>query len=113
MSDADRARLTIDLYALAHNYAVLGAEAAGAAVAPVVKADGYGLGAVPVARRLRAGGARSFFVARLGRGGGPGGAGARLRPRRTDRGRRPAPRRRRAHAGPLQPAAAQRGPGLR
>ena len=32
----------------------------------VVKADGYGLGAVPVARKLWAEGARSFFVARLG-----------------------------------------------
>lgn len=62
------ARLTIDLDALAHNYRVLGAEAAGATVAPVVKADGYGLGAVPVARRLWAEGARSFFVARLAEG---------------------------------------------
>ena len=59
------ARLTIDLDALAHNYRVLAAEADGAAVAPVVKADGYGLGAVAVARRLWAEGARSFFTARL------------------------------------------------
>jgi alanine racemase len=62
------ARLTIDLDALAHNYRVLAAESAGATVAPVVKADGYGLGAVPVARRLWAEGARSFFVARLAEG---------------------------------------------
>ena len=34
----------------------------------MVKADGYGLGAVPVARRLRAEGARSFFVARVAEG---------------------------------------------
>jgi alanine racemase len=34
----------------------------------VVKADGYGLGAEPVARRLWAEGARSFFVARLSEG---------------------------------------------
>lgn len=61
-------RLTVDLDALAHNYRVLVAEAAGAEVAPVCKADGYGLGAVPVARRLWAEGARSFFVARLAEG---------------------------------------------
>ena len=61
-------RLTIDLGALAHNYRVLAAEAAGAETAPVCKADGYGLGAVPVARRLWAEGARSFFVARLAEG---------------------------------------------
>jgi len=34
----------------------------------VVKSDGYGLGAVPVARRLWTEGARSFFVARLEEG---------------------------------------------
>lgn len=62
------ARLTIDLDALAHNYRVLGETAAGATVAPVVKADGYGLGAVPLARRLWAEGARRFFVARLEEG---------------------------------------------
>ena len=62
------ARLNIDLDALADNFRVLTAEAAGAAVAPVVKADGYGLGAVAVGRRLWAEGARSFFVARLAEG---------------------------------------------
>ncbi|WP_372786522.1 alanine racemase [Phenylobacterium sp.] len=62
------ARLTIDLDALARNYAVLRAEAAGAEVAPVLKSDGYGLGAAPIARRLWAEGARSFFVARLAEG---------------------------------------------
>ncbi len=64
----DRARLTIDLDALAHNHAVMVAAAAGAEVAAVVKADGYGLGAGPVARRLHAEGTRSFFVARLAEG---------------------------------------------
>ena len=34
----------------------------------MVKADGYGLGALPVARRLHAEGARSFFVARVAEG---------------------------------------------
>jgi alanine racemase len=65
---ADPARLTLDLDALAHNLGVLRAEAAGAEVAPVLKSDGYGLGAAPLARRLWAEGARSFFVARLAEG---------------------------------------------
>ncbi len=68
MSATARARLTVDLDALAHNHAVLKDAAAGAEVAPVVKSDGYGLGAAPVARRLHAEGARSFFVARLDEG---------------------------------------------
>ncbi len=62
------ARLTIDLGALAANHAVLREAAAGAVVAPVVKADGYGLGAGPVAKRLSDEGARDFFVARLSEG---------------------------------------------
>jgi alanine racemase len=68
MADPAAARLTIDLDALAHNHAVLRAEAAGAEVAPVLKSDAYGLGAGRVARRLWAEGARSFFVARLAEG---------------------------------------------
>jgi len=65
---AARARLTIDLNAVAANYAVLRGVADGAEVGPVVKADGYGLGAAQIARRLWAEGARSFFVARLEEG---------------------------------------------
>jgi alanine racemase len=65
---ATGARLTIDLTALAANYALIRALAGGAETAAVVKADGYGLGAVPVARRLWAEGARTFFVARLAEG---------------------------------------------
>jgi alanine racemase len=68
MNPPDRARLTIDLDALAHNYGALKADAHGAEVAPVVKSDGYGLGAAQVSRRLWAEGARSFFVARLAEG---------------------------------------------
>jgi alanine racemase len=68
MAEPAAARLTIDLDALAHNHGVLRAEAAGAEVAPVLKADGYGLGAGPIARRLWAEGARSFFIARLAEG---------------------------------------------
>ena len=62
------ARLTIDLDALAHNFATLRGQAPGAEVAPVLKSDGYGLGADRLARRLWAEGARSFFVARLTEG---------------------------------------------
>ncbi len=61
-------RLTIDLDALAANYRTLSVQAQGAEVAPVVKADGYGLGAAEVARRLIADGARTFFVARPSEG---------------------------------------------
>ena len=68
MTEPAAARLTIDLDALAHKHAMLRAEAPGAEVAPVLKSDAYGLGAGPVARRLWAAGARSFFVARLQEG---------------------------------------------
>jgi alanine racemase len=64
----DRACLTIDLDALAHNRAVLVGIAGAAEVAAVVKADGYGLGVGPIARRLHDEGTRSFFVARLAEG---------------------------------------------
>ncbi len=63
--DPFHAHLTIDLDALAHNYAAL---QRGAQVAPVVKADAYGLGAAQVATRLWAEGARTFFVARISEG---------------------------------------------
>jgi alanine racemase len=65
---AAEACLTVDLDALARNYAVLRDLAPGAETAPVVKADAYGLGLAPVARRLRAEGASSFFVARVSEG---------------------------------------------
>lgn len=45
-----RAEVLIDLDAVRHNVALLARRAAGAAVMTVVKADGYGHGAVPVAR---------------------------------------------------------------
>lgn len=68
MAHPSSARLTVDLDALAHNYGVLCAHAPGAEPAPVLKADGYGLGAGQVGRRLWAEGARRFFVARLTEG---------------------------------------------
>ena len=63
-----RARLTVDLSALARNFGTLGGIAAGAEVAPVVKADGYGLGVKRTSEALWSAGARSFFVARLDEG---------------------------------------------
>jgi alanine racemase len=66
--DPFHAYLTIDLDALAHNYAALQRQARGAKVAAVVKADAYGLGANQVAARLWAEGARQFFVARISEG---------------------------------------------
>lgn len=63
-----RARLTVDLGALAGNYAQLRADTGGCEVAPVIKADGYGLGGGPIGRRLWVEGARSFFVARVSEG---------------------------------------------
>jgi alanine racemase len=62
---ASSARLRIDLNALARNFALLRARAAPGECAAVVKADAYGLGAVPVVRRLLREGCRRFFVATL------------------------------------------------
>lgn len=56
--------LTVDLDALAANYRFFQAKACSScAVAGVVKADAYGLGAAPVAKALHALGCRFFFVA--------------------------------------------------
>lgn len=68
MTSPSQARLTIDLDALAQNYALIAAESVGAEVAAVVKADAYGLGVGPVARKLWAADCRKFFVARLAEG---------------------------------------------
>jgi alanine racemase len=57
--------LTIDLDAIAANWRLLAERARPAECAGVVKADGYGLGAGEVARRLQAEGCRWFFVAHL------------------------------------------------
>ena len=59
--------LSVDLSALARNFHTLEA-LTGAPVHPVVKADGYGLGAEACAGRLMAEGARTFFVARTAEG---------------------------------------------
>ena len=56
-------RLRLDSDALAANWRTLAAMSGRAACGAAVKADGYGLGAVEVARRLAAAGCRDFFVA--------------------------------------------------
>lgn len=62
------ATLEIDLDAVAANWRDLRARAAPADCAAVVKADGYGLGAAEIARRLQAEGCTWFFVAHLEEG---------------------------------------------
>src|SRR5262245_18226443 len=57
--------LTIDLGAIRANYRLLKERSDGAAVAGVVKANGYGLGAAKVAEALLAEGCDTFFVAHL------------------------------------------------
>jgi alanine racemase len=52
----------ISLSAIAANYHVLAGRAGGARLMPVLKADGYGHGAVPIARRLVSEGADRFAV---------------------------------------------------
>ena len=59
------ALLEIDLDAIAANYDLLRVRHPSGPVAAVVKADGYGLGAAPVAARLFRAGCRHFFVAHL------------------------------------------------
>ena len=57
--------LRIDLRAIAANWHVLRERHAGGAVAAVLKADGYGLGAAPVGRVLCEAGCRHFFTAHV------------------------------------------------
>ncbi|MBX7247518.1 MAG: alanine racemase [Caulobacteraceae bacterium] len=59
-------RFTVDLDALAANYAALKARAGSAEVAGMLKANAYGLGGSHVAAALWAAGARSFFTAGVG-----------------------------------------------
>ncbi len=58
-----RPTLSVDLMAIVGNYRRLIAQAKTAEVAAVVKADGYGLGAKPIAMALAAAGCKTFFVA--------------------------------------------------
>lgn len=50
VTEAPRAEVVVDLAAIRHNVAVLAAASPGAALMAVVKAEGYGHGAAPVAR---------------------------------------------------------------
>jgi alanine racemase len=61
-------RLVVDLDALARNYDLLRRSVAPAECGAVVKANAYGLGIAPVARRLFQEGCRRFFVATLAEG---------------------------------------------
>lgn len=70
MSDTVRSNgcLTVRLNAVIENYRTC-QRLSGAAVGAVVKADGYGLGAIPIAQAIREGvHCDTFFVARLGEG---------------------------------------------
>ena len=60
---ADRAAARVDLGAIRHNAGVLARAAGPARLMAVVKADGYGHGAVPVARAALDGGAAALAVA--------------------------------------------------
>jgi alanine racemase len=67
-SEFDVACLTVRLGAIVESYRICRRLAGGAAVAGVVKADGYGLGATEVTRALVAAGCDTLFVARLEEG---------------------------------------------
>jgi alanine racemase len=66
--DFEAARLTVRLDAIAANYRTYCRMTGPCAVAAVVKADAYGLGAAAVAPALAEAGCDSFFVARLAEG---------------------------------------------
>jgi alanine racemase len=63
---APRAEVTVDLDAIRHNVALLAKRASGSAVMAVVKADGYGHGAEPVARAALSAGASWLGACSLG-----------------------------------------------
>lgn len=69
-SEANRAGaiLTIDRPAIVENYHALRAILGRTECSAVVKADSYGLGAVPVSQALQDAGCRTFFVAHLEEG---------------------------------------------
>jgi alanine racemase len=67
-SAATTAKLTVRLGSLAANFREALRRSAPAAVAPVIKANAYGMGLAPVAHALVNAGADTFFVARLEEG---------------------------------------------
>ncbi len=70
MADVDSrtGRLAVRLGSIAANYRRFQTLSSPAEIAGVVKADAYGLGAVPVAQTLMAAGCNTFFVARVEEG---------------------------------------------
>jgi alanine racemase len=66
--DFEPARLTVRLGAIAANYRTFRDLSGRAVVAGVVKADGYGCGALEAAKTLQAAGCDTYFVARLSEG---------------------------------------------
>lgn len=60
--------LIVDLHATVENYTRLSNMAGKAECAAVLKADSYGLGAIPIALRLQEKGCRTFFVAYIDEG---------------------------------------------
>lgn len=64
----DSITATIDLKVIAANYRALMGLAPGTTLAGTVKADGYGLGAIPISKTLYAEGCRHFYVAQFGEG---------------------------------------------
>ncbi|MGN6516648.1 MAG: alanine racemase [Rhizomicrobium sp.] len=67
-TDFEPARLTVRLGAIASNFRTIQRLCGRATVAGVVKADGYGTGALEAARALRSAGCDTYFVARLSEG---------------------------------------------
>lgn len=63
-----RPTLRVDLSALAANWHLMKSRFSGSECAAVVKADAYGLGALPIAKRLVEEGCRTFFVATVEEG---------------------------------------------
>ena len=67
-SYSTRPTLRVDLQQIRANYEALKARVGTAKIGASVKADAYGLGAVPVAKALYGAGCRIFFVATAGEG---------------------------------------------
>ena len=67
-SYSTRPTLRVDLTQIRANYDALSAKVGAAKIGASVKADAYGLGAVPVAKTLYGAGCRIFFVATAGEG---------------------------------------------
>src|SRR4051794_1659053 len=61
--DTAHAVLTVDLAAIVANWRLLRKKHVSGPTGAVVKANGYGLGAAPIATALAAAGCRDFFVA--------------------------------------------------